>query len=82
MIFCPTISQDGVGDGREKHLYAFDTCISLTTPLSQPGWTYTIWGGLMLMTACLVLLVSWRGTRWRMQAEAREAVAADPREKE
>ena len=36
----------------------------------------------MLMTACLVLLVSWRGARWRMQAEAREAVAADPSDKE
>ncbi len=34
---------------------------------------YTIWGIIMVATELLILLVVWKGGKWREQAEEREA---------
>ncbi|EDR07995.1 vacuolar DHA amino acid exporter [Laccaria bicolor S238N-H82] len=51
----------------------------ITTEVAVPlqdgvgdGWMYTIWALLMLSGGMLILLVSWKGGRWREQAQARE----------
>ncbi|KAF9502098.1 vacuolar DHA amino acid exporter [Pleurotus eryngii] len=37
------------------------------------GWMYTIWGIIVVATELLVLLVIWKGGKWRERAEEREA---------
>lgn len=37
------------------------------------GWMYTIWGIIMVVTELLILLVIWKGGKWRERAEEREA---------
>ncbi|KIJ98779.1 hypothetical protein K443DRAFT_194133 [Laccaria amethystina LaAM-08-1] len=51
----------------------------ITTEVAVPlqdgvgdGWMYTIWALLMLSGGMLILLVSWKGGRWREQGQARE----------
>ncbi|KAL4266521.1 MFS transporter superfamily protein [Pleurotus pulmonarius] len=36
------------------------------------GWMYTIWGIIMVATELLILLVIWKGGKWRERAEERE----------
>jgi hypothetical protein len=36
------------------------------------GWLYVIWGGLMVLTDVLLLLVMWKGRSWRERALIRE----------
>ncbi|KAJ8518977.1 hypothetical protein ONZ45_g4022 [Pleurotus djamor] len=38
-------------------------------------WLYTIWCFVMIITECLILLVIWKGAKWREAAEDREAVS-------
>jgi hypothetical protein len=38
------------------------------------GWTYTIWGGLILLSGLLIVIVAWKGDSWRREAETREAL--------
>jgi hypothetical protein len=54
-----------VGDGKLRFL------ISVHVNLLS-GWMYTIWALLMLSGGMLILLVSWKGGRWREQGQARE----------
>jgi len=49
----------------------------IASPLRQPhvlgdGGLYSIWAGLLVLTELMVLLVIWRGQRWREEEEERE----------
>jgi Na+/melibiose symporter-like transporter len=47
----------------------------IATPLRQvlgDGGLYSIWAGLLVVTELMVLLVIWKGQRWREEEEKRE----------
>lgn len=62
---------------RGFHLLAL---VNFTQDAVGDGWMYTIWAGLVTLSSLMIVLVMWKGGRWREEGEEqerRQALAAD-----
>ncbi|KAL0950653.1 hypothetical protein HGRIS_007441 [Hohenbuehelia grisea] len=58
-----------------RGLFAF-VATEIAVPLQDAigdGWMYTLWGGIMIISELMILLVMLKGGKWREAAEDREA---------
>ncbi|KAF6759117.1 vacuolar DHA amino acid exporter [Ephemerocybe angulata] len=65
-----------------RGLFAF-VAIEIAVPMQDKlgdGWMYTIWAGIMALSGLLIFVVSWKGGKWREQAEALEAKPSEDSE--
>lgn len=50
---------------------AMEVAVPLQDSLGD-GWMYTLWAGLVVIAQLMLLLVMWKGTEWREEAEREE----------